>query len=176
MNNFDQLPLRDIHLPDPVSWWPPAIGWWLLSAAVILIAFSLWAVVRRMTPWRRRKKLLYLAAKELDRIEQEYDTTRDGRTALQRLSILMRRVSMSIFGRRAVAGVCGQRWADWLANAIRLDSARAGCIRVLVEGPYRPTDPDELPELFVYCRAWLRAANKKQADRGVKVGRSGVQG
>ncbi|WP_293815084.1 DUF4381 family protein, partial [Thiolapillus sp.] len=29
--------MRDIHelKMDQVSWWPPAIGWWLLAAAVL---------------------------------------------------------------------------------------------------------------------------------------------
>ena len=24
------LPLRDLHLPDAIGWWPPAPGWWVL--------------------------------------------------------------------------------------------------------------------------------------------------
>ncbi|MGB5726303.1 MAG: DUF4381 domain-containing protein, partial [Thiogranum sp.] len=38
MNPGSELPLRDIHLPDPLSWWPPAPGWWLLLTLLVAIA------------------------------------------------------------------------------------------------------------------------------------------
>ncbi|MBV1912177.1 MAG: DUF4381 domain-containing protein, partial [Cycloclasticus sp.] len=38
----EELPLRDIHLPDAITWWPPAIGWWLLLAVIIVAAFGCW--------------------------------------------------------------------------------------------------------------------------------------
>ncbi|MBT3527943.1 MAG: DUF4381 domain-containing protein, partial [Porticoccaceae bacterium] len=34
--------LRGIHLPDPISWWPLAPGWWVLI--VIFIAGLSWAL------------------------------------------------------------------------------------------------------------------------------------
>ena len=46
------LPLRDIHLPDPVSWWPPAPGWWLLfGLSLVLGGLLVWHRLRR----RRRE-------------------------------------------------------------------------------------------------------------------------
>ena len=27
----DQIPLRDLHLPEAIGWWPPAPGWWFLA-------------------------------------------------------------------------------------------------------------------------------------------------
>ena len=33
--DLSQLPLRDIHLPGPIGWWPPAVGWWLVAALVL---------------------------------------------------------------------------------------------------------------------------------------------
>ena len=30
------LPLRDIQLPDAVSWWPLAMGWWLLLLVMVV--------------------------------------------------------------------------------------------------------------------------------------------
>ena len=43
--------LRDIHLPAEPGWWPPAIGWWLLTLA--LMAAIAWLSWRLAARWRR---------------------------------------------------------------------------------------------------------------------------
>ena len=38
----EQIPLRDLHLPEAIGWWPLAPGWWLLIAlGVVLLAYLL---------------------------------------------------------------------------------------------------------------------------------------
>ena len=52
MNNPDPLAqLRDIHLPDPISGWPPGPGWWLLALLLltVLAVLGTWL-------WRRRRE------------------------------------------------------------------------------------------------------------------------
>jgi len=36
----NELPLKDIHLPDAITWWPLAIGWWLLIVMVIAAIYG----------------------------------------------------------------------------------------------------------------------------------------
>ena len=31
-----QLPLRDLHLPETIGWWPLAPGWWFAIAALVV--------------------------------------------------------------------------------------------------------------------------------------------
>ena len=53
----ENLPeLRDIHLPDGVSIWPPAYGWFviLLSIAAVFLLYELYRL------WRRKSKKLYV--------------------------------------------------------------------------------------------------------------------
>ena len=45
---METLPLRDIHLPDPIGWWPLAPGWWGVLGLVLLIISGIF--------WWRRKK------------------------------------------------------------------------------------------------------------------------
>lgn len=46
------LPIRDIHLPDAPSMWPPAIGWWLLAGLLlVLLAIGL----HQLWHWRQRR-------------------------------------------------------------------------------------------------------------------------
>ncbi|WIO75421.1 DUF4381 domain-containing protein [Porticoccaceae bacterium LTM1] len=61
--------LKDIHLPDPVSWWPLAPGWWLV--AVIVAVFVLFAV-RQLLKIANKKKLKRSALTELERCADEH--------------------------------------------------------------------------------------------------------
>jgi len=44
-----QLPLKDIHLPEAIGWWPPAIGWWLLAVLIPLLIVFLYWFYQRLT-------------------------------------------------------------------------------------------------------------------------------
>jgi hypothetical protein len=52
------LPLRDIHLPPPPSWWPPAPGWWALAAVILVLSALLFAIRwRKQRRWRALQRL-----------------------------------------------------------------------------------------------------------------------
>ena len=62
-------PLRDIHGIDPASWWPPAVGWWLVLLGILLSFLLLWWLWRQRTlfplgRWQKdaRKRLQQLNA------------------------------------------------------------------------------------------------------------------
>ena len=55
---MDNLPeLRDIHLPEGVSAFPPAYGWWVILFGVLLLfgLYELWKLWRRKSPYLYRK-------------------------------------------------------------------------------------------------------------------------
>lgn len=64
MNPQDPLAqLRDIHLPEPISWWPLAPGWWLITVIVFtMLFFSVrWLIKRQANNCYRKEALQYLA-------------------------------------------------------------------------------------------------------------------
>lgn len=56
-NPLDQL--RDIHLPEPISWWPLAPGWWLLIiSGGLLLAWLIRFFYRRYSARLYRRQAL----------------------------------------------------------------------------------------------------------------------
>ena len=103
--------LRDIHLPDPVSFWPLAPGWWLALLAVIAVALILHFVLRarRLSPNRA-------ALCELEKLEEEYSSTGDVAALASGLSSLLRRVSLLRNDRSEIASAHGEARARLLST------------------------------------------------------------
>ncbi|QGU33119.1 DUF4381 domain-containing protein [Thermochromatium tepidum] len=132
--------LRDWHLPEPVSWWPPAPGWWLV--AVVLIALVL--VVR---PWWRRRSRASVqraARRELARLGRELAVHGDRRRYLAELSHLLRRLALARYPRAQVAGLVGEDWLAFLDATGGAGAFSKGVGRVLVESAHRPADQIDL--------------------------------
>lgn len=156
--NPEQLPLRDIHLPEAIGFWPPAAGWWLsVLAALLLIVFVVWFIRRltRKTAWKTAKKSLS---------ELQQDTTIDDHEKIRRLSVLMRRTAISLTPRAESAGLTGRPWLDFLDGSLPDKPFAEGIGRQLIEAPYRNNDSVEfeVQELFALCERWIKAQKRRQ--------------
>ena len=146
------LQLRDIHLPPPPDFWPPAPGWWLLAA--ILFGLLAWAVVvawKRARLWKTQRRLLAL----LDELER---TGMHEPRKLAQLSILLRRIALMHFPRQEVAGLTGESWLHFLDSSGGNGRFARGPGRVLAEGPYMPELPGEYDpgDVTALVRDWIR--------------------
>jgi hypothetical protein len=155
--DVSQLPLRDIHLPGPIGWWPPALGWWLL-AALMLVAVALYAVHY----YRARHKRA--ALKAMTRVRAALEQGAEPVACLQFLSTILRRFAMTSFARAAgepdVAGLIGERWLRYLDGRWSRTDFSAGLGKRLVAAPYvRPNSIERATalELTDLCTAWLVA-------------------
>ena len=156
---MEALPIRDIHLPDPIGWWPLAPGWWgVLSLLVFTLAGIFWWRHKRSHP---RSTSLKIALAELDRLEA--DDTMPAREKLQQLSILLKRVAISMEDRPTVAGLAGDEWLKWLDQTWPGEARFSqGVGSLLSQGPYRQQlDAAELPQIFPLCRKWLLQWGRK---------------
>ncbi|HEC17036.1 MAG TPA: DUF4381 domain-containing protein [Sedimenticola sp.] len=160
------LPLRDIHLPEPVSWWPPAPGWWGLLALILLLAGLLF-LGRRLY---RRGRLRRAARKALARLQAQYREHKDNRRLAADLSILLRRIALSQFPREDVAGLTGADWLGFLDQGLAKTHRQGGFSngpgRVLAQAPYRPGTAVDAGALLELCAAWIEALPPRAA--GVK--------
>ena len=102
--------LHDIHLPDPVAWWPLAPGWWaLLSLALIATACIIFV------QHQRRRSLKQAALRELAILEKTHSDAGSIQALATEVGVLVRRVALSLPGGKQYANVHGQRWSDYLA-------------------------------------------------------------
>jgi len=161
MNPGSELPLRDIHLPDPVSWWPPAPGWWLLLALLVAIALLSGFLHHRY----RRNALQRAARQALHRIGEDYRQSGDTRLLVQQLSILLRRVGLSRYPRQQVAGLTGCTWLSLLDRTLPGEEFQQGAGRVLIEAPYSLDSRVDGPALLRLCERWLRQQSKAKGVR-----------
>lgn len=177
-NDVSSLPLRDIHLPGAIGWWPPAIGWWLL-AALVLAGVALYALRYYQSRHRRA------ALKRLRQVRAALEQGVEPVVCLQNVSTVLRRFAMTTAAARDrnaaaaeapdVPGLIGQRWLAYLDSRWQRDTFVSGAGRALLAAPYaRPNSIERgtALELTSLCAEWLSAqpatprAHAKRASTG----------
>ena len=153
--DIQQLPLRDIHLPEPVSWWPPAPGWWGILALFILLLMSTLLVYR----FRKNGKLRRTSKAGLEQVFAEYQTHGNPQHLIDELSVLLRRISLSHFPRSEVAGLTGDAWLAFLDLGIEDTPVQSGFSTgagsVLALAPYKPDIQIDVAALHHICLQWV---------------------
>jgi hypothetical protein len=147
-----QLPLKDLHLPDAIGWFPPAIGWWLIAVLIPLFIVFLYGCYKRFT----RKTALKTAKQLLITIK---NSPVDNQQKLVELSALLRRVAISVTPRGQTASLTGQAWLAFLDSSLKDEPFTKGAGRCLADAPYRLSAPSELEisQLISLCEDWLKA-------------------
>jgi len=153
MASLMELPLRAIHLPEPISWWPPAFGWWLALGAVFLLLLAGVVILQRYLKPALRKE----ASKMLDQIEKTFQENEDASECLSELSKLLRRAVLSQNKSLKIAGVTGEAWLELLDQPLSQKEFSQGPGRILLSGPYLPqVDKGEAAVLIQLCRKWVK--------------------
>lgn len=131
--NPEELPLRDLHLPDITGWWPPAPGWWLVA---LLLAFALTVLLRHWYRQWRHNAARRLALRRLAAISAEFQHGDSAGELGKELSELTRRVMLAYCPREAVAGLTGDDWLQWLDQGLDDKPFSEGAGKMLESLPY----------------------------------------
>jgi len=153
---LDLSQLRDIHMPEPTSWWPLAPGWWILLGILLLVLTGFWLLhrYRQRNAWRR-DALARLAVLQ----GQHQSEACQSQQLVSELSVILRRVAVSRFPREESASLSGEEWLAFLEQQCRKETSFQSEVgRLLIVAPYAlatSITSDEMNSLFELCRDWI---------------------
>lgn len=144
--------LRDIHLPDPVGWWPLAPGWYVLMIVLLLILmFISYRIYQRHVNGLAKNKALEL----LKIYKDQYDKDRNAQIASARISELLRRVALVYYPRAQVASIHGDDWIEFLNTTSKNIDFRP-VKAMLLDSPFKTAETVHLKPLFSRADQWIK--------------------
>jgi len=151
------LDLRDIHLPEPISWWPIASGWWLLLACSVLLVVIIFFIKKA----HKKKQLNREINSEIKIIKTQFGNTKNKHELAQSLSVLLRRSSISFYAEKEVAGLTGEQWLRFLDGTTSATSGKfqSETGNALIIAPYLPKTSDfdfDAQALLNLCENWFK--------------------
>lgn len=139
--------LHDIVLPADVSAWPPALGWWLiLLAGILMLGLSVFFALRYYR--RLQKRRIYLQA--LAQLQPEHSTA-----YYAAVNRLLKQAAIAYRG-PAAKTLSGQAWLNYLDQQAGKALFIPACenFATAVDNPRVKLDATIL---HTTCEQWLRA-------------------
>lgn len=158
--------MYDIVMPGPVPWWPPATGWYVLGA-VVLMASGWWIAKATIHWWQNRYRMA--ALEELGVLRERSRDSRQKHEAISGLDRLLKRVALVGWPRQNVARLSGDNWIEFLTQSAPGTFTHAEQAHVFRDIAYSKkicehlTDA-QIHELFDSADRWIRLHESNQVE------------
>lgn len=134
--------LRDIHLPDPVSWWPLAWPWWAMLI-IVFVCLTAFIVYRKKNKWRKD------AIAQLESFAHENPVN----YSLQ-CNRLLKQICMNKVDKRC-ASLNGRPWLEFLDSHVK-NKIFIPNLEAFAFIPDNPNVTLDTQQLQSACEQWIR--------------------
>lgn len=152
--------LRDIHVPEPIGWFPLPAAWWWLSGAIILILILCVVSIQRYRTRRQRTAL----GKIRKLISAHQNGLSDHETA-ENLAFIIREFAFAQFPKNDLRGLYGEEWLQFLDRTGGEGKFGAGVGRNILVWPYRKIDHGDLNGLIEITEQWLQSNSYRRRKK-----------
>ena len=121
----------------------------------------LW-LLPRLLRWLRYKPPKRLSLQELERIRRSYKAGQSDGAVLREVAALLRRVTISYYGRAATAASTGEQWLRQLQQLAPDAGFSAEQLELLTRDRYRPQAEFDIESLLLACERWLRGLPRRK--------------
>ncbi len=145
--------LRDIHEPVEIGLFPFAPGWWVLLG-LILIGLL---VFYRLKKYRNnpRRKLKKAAFKELQRIKASYIYNKNTTLLIERISKMLRKITLSNVENTSNARLTGDEWLRYLDSISAYPIFSTGCGQIFSGDQYKKEITIDDSKLLDALEHWI---------------------
>ena len=147
--------LKDIHLPPPVSFWPPAPGWWILAVLLISSLFIGGVLFYRQHKKRKPKTEALRILRDLQIL---YLNSQDEVASLRSLSNLLRRTALTFYDNDEVASLQGSSWLEFLDKTGKTKEFSQGAGKVLGNEVFQQKVNPDMNALFPLVKKWISSS------------------
>ena len=153
--------LADIHLPAEVSFWPPALGWWIL-ALLLLIAGSF--ATRKLYEKAEQRKACQYALTELESCLKRLNESTGQKKLLRYVNdvnTVLRRVALVKFPESNPGSLVGETWIAFIrrtGNSSQLDEQLSAA---LSHGRFRKQVEVDSQALNQMAHSWILSVYQK---------------
>ena len=161
-----QQQLRDVHLPEPISWWPLAFGWWVLIVlAVLAIAGLVFLIIRNKRQNRYRKDALA----ELRECYAHWQTEQKNDAYLQSVNAVLKRSVQHIDGASYLLRLSGDDWVNALDQYVKqpLSAQTKDALSVKC---YQANADIDVADVQANITKWLKSHNRSFKHSNTELG------
>ena len=148
----DLSQLKDIHLPDAITDWPIAFGWWAL---LVLTVLSLCAALYFWRYFKIKNANKKAALHLLELKYHQFKANSDSHAFLQHCNQILKRYCLKQYP--AAVSLSGLAWTNFLIRHSEKAFFNQELAHAMSEGLYKKSCQYDGDALYIACSNWLKS-------------------